>query len=368
MTKALWLHKDRSANRRSVAGTVGNAKMMGMCRCLLISLALMSLLASSLSAQDAEAIFLARVNALRRQQNRPAYTVHAALRAAAANHARWLARTGLSSHRQEDGSGPRERAAKAGYSSSWVSENYYFGSGGVEAAWNFWLKSPVHYAGLVSPYYNNIGIASASSGQRTAYVLVFGNASGRLSGDAPAGSSAEAGDGAPVAPAYVLGLDAVGNIKHQVRSGDTIGGIALLYGYDWKDIPGMLSLNGMTWDDIRLLKPGAIFLVPPKAGTFTPTPVTPSATPSATAIATISPAAQTDLPATATRQPLQPSPTVVIRIASLARATPGPRQITSPGAQPSSPGPALTAALLAAILLQAGIIMGASIALIRRLR
>jgi hypothetical protein len=83
----------------------------------------------------------------------------------------------------------------------------------------------------------------------------------------------------------VVGVDEQGNIMHQVQPGDTVGGIALLYGYSWDDIPALLELNGMT--DARELEEGAIFLVPPYAGTYTPTAsnITPSATP------TIDPAA-----------------------------------------------------------------------------
>ena len=61
---------------------------------------------------------------------------------------------------------------------------------------------------------------------------------------------------------------------HEVQSGDTIGDIALIYGYTWQDIPYMLEINDMSAEDIRLLKPGSVFLVPPKDGTFTPIPPT----------------------------------------------------------------------------------------------
>ena len=115
--------------------------------------------------------------------------------------------------------------------------------------------------------------------------MVFGNASGRLS---QAGSPASGSQSAsPAQPAFVLGLDERGNIRHEVQPGHTIGDIALIYGYTWDDIPAMLALNEMSWEEIRWLQPGREFLVPPKAGTYTPTaPPSPTAAATATAEAT----------------------------------------------------------------------------------
>ena len=158
---------------------------------------------------------------------------------------------------------------------------------------------------LVSPNYDMIGIGSATAGGRTAFVLVFGNSQGRLSQAAGSGVSSS-GNTAPVHQrSFVLGQDEYGNIKHEVQPGHTIGDIALIYGYTWDDIPAMLALNGMTWDDIRYLQPGEVFLVPPKAGTFTPTSAAPTAT--ATATATLTPQfSDTPTVDTATPDPTRP--------------------------------------------------------------
>ena len=194
-----------------------------MIRRLFILLFVTSWLIAIADAQGVQADLLRRVNSLRQSQGLSGYTPHAALNAAAANHAGWLARTGVNSHYQEDGAGPKSRAANAGYSSNWVSENYYFGlNATTERAWNFWLNSPGHYAGLVSPYYDNIGIAAASASGRTAYVLVFGNAAGRLA-NSNASTDASAESASRAAPSYVVGLDEFGNILHKVQSGDTLG-------------------------------------------------------------------------------------------------------------------------------------------------
>ena len=201
---------------------------------------------------------------------------------------RWMAATGKIQHVQDDGSGPRNRAQNAGFPTNWVSENIYKGSSSNPAvAWNWWLNSPIHYTGIVSPNYDQIGISSASGAHGYAFVTVFGNSTGRLP---QAAASSGGGVAAPAAPpSYVLGIDEWGNIKHEIQAGQTMGDIALIYGYTWEDIPYMLELNGMTEDEIRLLQPGDVFLVPPQDGTFTPTaeapPATATATPSATATA-----------------------------------------------------------------------------------
>ena len=348
-----------AVGNRQLSPSSLNVKIPVMMRRWSFLLVMTSLLIIPVRAQ---ADLLARVNGLRQSQGLPAYTLSAALNNAAANHAGWLARTGIFSHSQEDGTGPRTRARNAGYSSNWVSENYYIGGGGsAEPAWIFWLNSPAHYAGLVSPYYNNIGIGSASSGGRTAYVLVFGNPSGRLP-ESSAASLASGNDAGRAAPAYVLGLDDAGNIMHEVQSGDTIGDIALIYGYTWADIPYMLEINDMAAEDIRLLNPGSVFLVPPKDGTFTPTPATPEATATSAAATSTIESAMTPTPAPVATSP---APTAILLIGDLPRSAPDKTTDSSISVDDSLERWALPGILVAAAIVQAGIIAGASILLMR---
>ena len=117
--------------------------MADMMRRFAFMLAMMSWLISTVGAQGAQADLLGRVNRLRQSQGLPGYTLHAALNAAAANHAQWLVRTGAGSHYQEDGSGPRARVVNAGYSSNWASENYYMGGNATaEQAWSLLAELP----------------------------------------------------------------------------------------------------------------------------------------------------------------------------------------------------------------------------------
>lgn len=310
------------------------------------------------TAQEAVSFLLARTNSLRAAQGLPAYAIHPALAAAAGNHARWMAENNRVEHFQFDGGGVRTRAQRAGFPSSWVGENIYMGSNASpESAWNWWLNSPVHYVGMVSPNYDKIGIGSASAGGRTAFVLVFGNSQGRLS--PAAGSSASGSGDAPAKRqrSFAVGLDDFGNIKHEIQPGHTIGDIALIYGYTWDDIPSMLALNNLTLDDIRYLQPGEVFLVPPKDGTFTPTIAAPTATATATATMT---APATDTP---TAGATTPASTLALRIdvattrARDRRASLDDRRRWS-GLLP----------LGAAILIQLGIIGAASVELLRRAR
>ncbi|MCA0455250.1 MAG: CAP domain-containing protein [Chloroflexi bacterium] len=227
-------------------------------------------------AQDAAGDIVGRINALRTGKGLPSYNINGSLVAAAQEQAQWLVNNDCAiAHTHPDGSNPRSRALSAGYSTGNVGENIYCGGmAGPDSAWVFWVNSGIHYAGLVNTRYKEVGVASASGAAGTSFVIVFGDPGGpAYVPPVPAGSSSGGEGSAPQAPpSYVVGVDAHGNIEHQIQGGDTLGQIALIYGYTWNDIPGMLALNGMTEADYRSLKEGEIFLVPPKAGTFTPTP------------------------------------------------------------------------------------------------
>ena len=306
-------------------------------------------------------MLLPRINQLRASQGLPGYAPHASLNAAANSHARWMATSGEISHFQPDGSGPRTRALQAGFPSDWISENIYRGASAL-SAWEWWLQSPVHYAGLVSPNYDRIGIGSAAGDYGNAYVLVFGNSTGRLP---EASARAQPAQGQPRTggqPAYVLGLDEYGNIKHEVQPGQTIGHILLIYGYTWDEYPNLLALNGMSEADRLNMQPGSVILVPPLAGTFTPAPPTPPETLTATASATSTtePAA----PAATAAPALPASASVTIRIAPAATATPASTQLHDVPAARANLVELLLLSL--AIVVQLGILAGAAAALYAR--
>ncbi len=68
------------------------------------------------------------------------------------------------SHTGSDGSLPWDRAARFGYSFSYLSENLYMGSGGYNspgAAVQAWLNSPGHRENMLYPNAVHIGVGYA---------------------------------------------------------------------------------------------------------------------------------------------------------------------------------------------------------------
>lgn len=306
---------------------------------LLCSLSLL-LAGSGVQAQDPVSDLLGRINALRGSLGLPGYSLNPALNAAAQSQAQWMADTGSISHNRPDGSSPRSRAIGAGYATTDVSENIYGGSNAtVGVAWTFWINSPVHYNGLVNHRYSDIGIGVASGAIGRAYVLVFGNPGGPPPYVPPPVSASNGGSGASAPPSYVLGLDEHGNIMHQIQNGDTLGDIALLYGYTWDDLPYMRELNNI--ENHFALKPGEIFLVPPYEGTYTPTPddspVEDAATP---------PAESSEANAEATEEADAPAPT------STASPTPADTPTPSPSPTATFAAGATSAAMPESIVIQ----------------
>jgi hypothetical protein len=234
---------------------------------------------------------------------------------------------------------------------------------------------------LVNTRYKEIGIATAYSGS-SSYVLVFGNPGGPDFAPAGGGSNSSAGN---QQPDYVVGLDEHGNIKHQIQDGDTLGQIALIYGYTWGDIPGILGLNGLTEADYRGLEVGSIILVPPKAGTYTPTPgneaaTTPPDVPTqpvgdASPTGVFTPTAE---PVTSTPTPLAPAiATAVPEVMTVLLPTALPAlvaNVATPAADtqntPSEAEVSITSSnlLTIALVVQVGVLLLAGLEFIRRTR
>jgi hypothetical protein len=224
-----------------------------------------------IQAQDLSSDLLGRINNLRANLGLSPYTLHPALTAAAQAHAQWMVNTGSVDHVQENGSRPVDRAQANGYNSSWVSENIFMGGlATVDDAWNFWFNSSIHYAGMTSPNFDHIGIAMARGEYGQAFVLVFANSGSSTSRTNSSSSNSNNASAAP--PPGIIGNDESGNIQYELQPGDTLGDILLLFGYTWDDLPALLELNTLTDADMRLLSVGQVILVPPAAGTWTPTP------------------------------------------------------------------------------------------------
>lgn len=375
---------------------------------------LLGLLVSAPQAHAQADELLSKINGLRGSLGLAPYSLNGALSVAAQNHAAWMAATKQVSHNQPNGSTPSTRAQAAGYPGRWVSENIYGGTGaGSGDAWNFWTNSPIHYRGLTNANYQDIGIGIASADGWNFFVLVFGNASQTWgSSAASSGGSRSSGGGSVDSgpPPFIVGYDNDGNIMHEIQESQTLGDILLIYGYTWDDLPTLLTLNGLTQNDIRRLPIGGVLLVPPYGGTYTPTPYPPgyqtptplpeqiaqtetaaaivmpthaaatqyasilltpiyTFTPSATPTPEPSAMVTAGRPATAAAIPaaFQPSPTVtpsptVAQAAAL--ATPAP--LTDITASPPTNG--LSPLLLVAVVLQVVIVAVAGFEFLRRAR
>jgi uncharacterized protein YkwD len=237
---------------------------------------------SAAQAQDVTSDLLGRINALRASLGLAPYSLNGSLAAAAQSQAEWMAQAQQISHTRPDGSTPTTRAAAAGYPSSFVSENIYGGTlATANDAWNFWINSSIHYRGLTNAGYTEVGIGHAVGEWRT-FVLVFGSQANPYVPTSGGGGGNNGGGRASAPPSFIVGVDNYGNIMHEIQPGQTLGDIALIYGYTWDDIPEMLQLNNLTEANIRLLPVGGILLVPPYAGTYTPSPLPPGVTLTAT--------------------------------------------------------------------------------------
>jgi hypothetical protein len=222
----------------------------------LILLALVVALAGSRAprtayAQDEVTWLFEQINGLRAGLGLHAYRLNPQLSAAAQQHSQYMADTCDVSHTQANGSTATTRARVNGYTGGWISENIY-GGRGIEAAWNFWINSGIHYQGLTHEIVNEIGIGVAYGSCGQGYTLVFGHRDGVTAPAAPA----PAAEAAPAAAAEDTSAEAAAPSP-----------------------------------------PTAVPYVPPPP-TFTPTPTIPTLTPSPTWTITPTPTASPEPSAT----------------------------------------------------------------------
>lgn len=302
-------------------------------------------------AQNSTALYLLDlVNQFRAGYGLPPYNPDPALMTAAQAHSEWAASIGTHSHTGAGGSTPRDRAIAAGYGGGRdvrVSENIYWGTNATpESALEWWRNSPIHFRGLTSTQYVDIGVGAAYSSYGGFFTLLFGV----VIGEEPPPSAGPSAPSAPTRPAYrvepivvatpnpdgsvihivgegqnlwdiaeaydvplseVLALnrlredaiihpgDAIvivpapvrtssepqGPLIHTVEAGQTLLGIALAYGVD---LETLLVLNGL--ETTSIIHPGDQILIRPAEPTPTPSPTSPP-TPSPTATARSRPTA-----------------------------------------------------------------------------
>ncbi len=224
------------------------------------------------------------VNALRAEYGLPPYQANPSLMTAAQLHSEWAAGAGYHSHAGPDGSRPRDRAIRQGFgggSTVYVSENIYWSSASptVDTAMNWWRNSPVHFRGMTSDFYLEIGAGIAYSGSAGYFTLMFGVVSGQA--NSSAGSSAGAGQsssedlddsvpGGVVTPILVSTPGPDGSVFHQVQEGQFLINIAKAYDIE---LNTLLAVNGL--DENSIIYPGDLVMI--QAPQYTPTPEPPPA-------------------------------------------------------------------------------------------
>ncbi len=186
---------------------------------------------SSLSAV-AQAV-LDDVNAARVQNGLPPLAVSPALSAAAQQHVDDVVANGNWGHYGSDGSNVQMRAARAGYPSSWVSENWV-AVPSPERAISWWMNDWIHRVNILTPHWEEIGVGATQAGNGY-WVLVtdFGNRDGSVPVLADIGDPTEFSSNA-----NPNGVETIppGGMDYTIRGGDTLLGIAIRYGLDWQDI------------------------------------------------------------------------------------------------------------------------------------
>jgi len=238
---------------------------------------------------DQQYLLVEMVNGLRAQYGLPPYQINAALMTAAQLHSEWAASVGYHSHVGPDGSRPRDRAARAGYGGGreiWVSENIYWGGmASPESALAWWSNSSIHFQGMTSTRYQEIGAGVAYSDTGGYFTLLFGldtgNPGSSPAEEAPVGQPANAQPAAPAEPGLVpSGLIPLstpgpdGSVVHTVGDNEVPIRIAEAYGVD---LNAMLRLNGLSessviypGDQLIIKEPSPYTPTPP--ATLTPTP------------------------------------------------------------------------------------------------
>lgn len=89
----------------------------------------------------------------------PPLKLSTTLSRAALMHAKDMSASKLFEHRGSDGSMPADRATRAGYKWTAVGENIAEGAASAEAVVRGWLNSPGHCVNIMSPQFDEMGLA-----------------------------------------------------------------------------------------------------------------------------------------------------------------------------------------------------------------
>ena len=216
----------------------------------LLSLFASFLLAAPVSAQDGSpdgalapeaAQILADVNQARIDNGLPALTLNPALTLASQAHVDDVIANGNWGHYGSDGSNVQMRTARAGYGSSWVSENWVAVSS-TDQAIVWWMNDWIHRVNILAAHWDEIGVG-AGIAPNGYWILVtdFGNSTGSAPQYVSSPTNFSANDTSAVEIVPPGGMD------YTIVPGDTLLGIAIRHGLDWQDIA---IANNLGEDDL----------------------------------------------------------------------------------------------------------------------
>ena len=272
---------------------------------------------------------IAGVNAIRSSNGLNTLQTNSILNSIAQQQADYELSIGSQTDTGPGGSRPYQRALAAGYllagdlsKGGFIAELLYGGVGiGPSAAVTWWNNDPYHHSMVVSTTFADVGAGVATSGNTVYFVLVEALSTGGT--PVPYTPPAPLNPSTPTIVPNTPNPD--GSIVHIVQPGETLGSLSMAYNVPLTEL---LSLNGLTLTSTIFVNQKitirAANTATPTQPTSTPT-IPPTITPWPTSTPTSSP---TDLP---------PTPT------------------PSPGLPVSAAGGAVTAIVVAALIL-AGLI------------
>jgi len=220
-------------------------------------------------AADAYSL-IAEVNALRANNGLPPYTINATLMSIAQSHSDYQASISTVTHYSGDGSRPYQRALAAGYPvggdlslGGFFSENIVAGSGmSVQQAVLIWQGDAPHLNTMLSPHLTEVGAGMANVNGYIYYTLDASMPSGGTVSYTP-DPNATPGEGTGALPTldWIMPVitstpNADGKIVHEVQVGQSLWGIADIYGTTVQEIR---SLNNMSVDE--LVYPGELLFI-----------------------------------------------------------------------------------------------------------
>ena len=115
------------------------------------------------------------VNADRKSKGLPTLQLNTNLNLAAFEHAQDMIIHNYFAHNSPAGIQPWEWIQKSGYSYAYAGENLAVGYSDAADLENSWMNSPSHRANILSPYFEDMGLAVIKSHDSTLVVQIFGS-------------------------------------------------------------------------------------------------------------------------------------------------------------------------------------------------